>query len=196
VYALIQGVLEDAGPPTIVLAGGVGYELWVPERARRRLPPIGSPVRLYTHLISREDGLSLYGFPIAQERELFRLLIGVSGIGPKLALSILGDEEAEDAFAAIRAGEPARLTRIKGIGRKTAERLIVELRDKASAWLPVPRAAVTAAAAGPEEEAALALAAMGVDPERARVTIAGLESAERHGSVEELVRAALQRIPF
>jgi Holliday junction DNA helicase RuvA len=197
---VVAGTLEELGPPVVVMTSGVGYEIWLPQRSQRRLPAQGSAVRFHTHLIQREDGVSLYGFSTVQERELFRMLIGVSGVGPKVALAVLGDEEAESALLAIRSGDISRLIRIKGVGRKTAERLVVELRDRA---LPAPLAAAAAvgealdpdalAPAGPLEEAAMVLVSMGVPVDRAREAVAGAKGRVADG-VEAVVRAALQRV--
>ncbi len=194
-YAFIQGRLEDVGRTTVVLsAGGVGYSLLVPERLRRRLPPVGEELRLYTHLHVREDDLSLYGFATAEERELFRALLAINGVGPKLALAILGDEDFELILAGARRGDATPLTRIKGVGKKTAERLVVELRDRELQVSPV--APMSAPRPGsPEEEAVLALEAMGLSPESARRAVEQLVPDERDGRpVEEIVRRALRAV--
>ena len=194
-YAFIQGRLEEAGASGVVISsGGVVYALLVPERLRRRLPPVGEELRLYTHLHVREDDLTLFGFANADERDLFRALIGINGVGPKLALAILGDEDFELILAGARAGDATPLTRIKGVGKKTAERLVVELRDRELQVSPVapvhlPRPGT------PEEEAVLALEAMGLSPESARRAVEQIGAEDREDRpVEEIVRRALRAV--
>ena len=133
--AILRGVLVEKSPnQAIVEAGGVGYELHIPITTYTDLPQTGSEVRLrvYTHV--REDTLALYGFLSQDEKNLFEKLIGVSGIGPSLAIKILSGLAAAELFGAIRKGEVDRLVRIPGVGKKTAERMVLELRDK----LPAP----------------------------------------------------------
>src|SRR5215469_11822291 len=131
VIALLRGQLLEKHPnQAIVDTGGVGYDVTIPVSTFTRLPDSGSEVRLriYTHV--REDALSLYGFLTQDEKAMFEKLICVSGIGPKLAVTILSGLAAPDLIAAIRRGEVDRLVRIPGIGKKTAERMVLELRDK------------------------------------------------------------------
>ncbi len=196
-FAFIVGQLEDPGPPTVLNCRGVGYEIWVPERNRMRLGALGDLVRLYTHLAVREDAMTLYGFPSPREREMFRGLVSVSGVGPKVALAILGDESAPTILGSIRTGDATQLTRVKGIGRKTAERLIVELKDMAQGWGEAPREAAAVAGAGERQElydARLALVGMGLSDDRARIAIDAVEPAARErASVEDLVRLALRK---
>lgn len=132
--AVLRGVLLEKHPnQAIVDAGGVGYELHIPITTYTHLPDQGAEVRLrvYTHV--REDTLALYGFLSADEKTLFEKLIGVSGIGPSLAIKVLSGLEASELIAAIRKGEVERLVRIPGVGKKTAERMVLELRDKLAA---------------------------------------------------------------
>src|SRR5215469_14327710 len=129
--ALLRGVLLEKHPnQAIVETGGVGYDVTIPVSTFTHLPDAGSEVRLriYTHV--REDVLALYGFLTQEEKALFEKLIGVSGIGPTLAVKILSGLAAPDLITAIRGGETARLVRIPGVGKKTAERMVLELRDK------------------------------------------------------------------
>lgn len=200
-YAFVSGTLEDAGPPVVVDVGGVGYELAVPESHRLALPPRGQAVRLYTHLHVREDELSLFGFPTLAEREIFRALLSVSGVGPKVALAILGTGDRDGILLGLARGDHQPLTRVKGVGKKTAERLVLELQERAAAWAPSGR--TRAAAAGEaaadeldadEREAALALVAMGLSPDRARDAVLRVPEAERSGrDVTALIRLALRR---
>ena len=129
--AFLRGaVLEKHPNQVIVDVGGVGYDLTIPVSTFTALPETGGEVRLRVHTHVREDQLALFGFWSARERELFERLIAVSGIGPRLAQVVLSGMAADDLIAALAAGDLARLTRIPGVGKKTAERMIVELRDK------------------------------------------------------------------
>src|SRR5579884_3079677 len=147
--ALLRGVLLEKHPnQAIVEAGGVGYDVMIPVSTYTHLPDTGSEVRLRIHTHVREDALALYGFLTQDEKALFEKLIGVSGIGPKLAVTILSGLAAPDLIYAIGRGEVERLVRIPGIGKKTAERMVLELRDKlpaATGDAPEPAAAVLSA---------------------------------------------------
>ena len=127
----ITGTLLDKTPPTIcVQAGGLGYEIDVPMNTLYDLPEAGAQVTLYTHLAIREDAHVLYGFLTAQERTTFRALIKVTGIGARTALAVLSGMTTDELALTIQAQETTRLTRVPGIGKKTAERLLLELKDK------------------------------------------------------------------
>jgi len=129
----IQGVLTEKNPPqVVVVAHGVGYEIDVPMSTFYHLPRTGENVELLTHLVVREDAHLLYGFLTAGERTAFRQLLKVSGVGPKVALSVLSGLSVDDLAAAIAGEDAARLTKVPGVGKKTAERLVLELRDKLS----------------------------------------------------------------
>lgn len=129
--SLLRGTLRHRAPFTLVIeAGGIGYEVLVTQQAFERSPAVGEECELWTRLIVREDSMTLFGFSSIQERALFDLLIGISGIGPKTAIGILSGIGEETFREAIRSSDVHRLVGIPGIGRKTAERLIVELRDK------------------------------------------------------------------
>lgn len=205
-YALIEGILEDAGSPTVILAGGIGYELWLPERHRLRLPAVGERIRLSTHLQVREDEMTLYGFPSSIEREVFRSLLSVNGVGPRVALAILGDPESERVLGGIAHGDPRPLLAIKGVGKKTAERIVLELEEKASDWpmvkpgAPAEPPAESGPGPGPEHEAALVLESMGLDLGQAQAAVAavrhaaGPELEPEDENVEALVRAALRHV--
>ncbi|HLX24016.1 MAG TPA: Holliday junction branch migration protein RuvA [Usitatibacter sp.] len=135
----IQGILVEKNFPQVVVScAGVGYEIDVPMSTFYPLPRSGEEVTLLTHLVVREDAHLLFGFLTANERGAFRQLLKISGVGPKVALSVLSGMSVEDLSAAVSAGDAARLTKIPGIGKKTAERLVLELRDK------LPRVAMTA----------------------------------------------------
>ncbi|MDQ2855204.1 MAG: Holliday junction branch migration protein RuvA, partial [Acidobacteriota bacterium] len=149
--AHLSGTLLSRQATSVILdVGGVGYEVTIPLSTFYELEELGSKVqlRIYTHV--REDTLQLYGFKTARERELFMRLISVSGIGPKLGITLLSGMSADEMIASIRNNNLARLTLIPGVGRKTAERLVIELRDKiATLALPEPEDMVGAQAGKP-----------------------------------------------
>lgn len=196
----LDGTLTSALPTQAVVdVRGVGYELFIPLSSYDRLPPPGQQVRILTHLHVREDAQILYGFMSAAERDLFRLLVSsVSGIGPKLALAVLSGMSVNNFKAAVVNGDIASLSKISGLGKKTAERIVLELKDKlgvAAAW----EAASSEHAPTPEEsqanEAVLALIALGYKQVDAHKTVRDLQEKERGvASAEDLVKLALKRI--
>lgn len=136
-YAYIKGTLTQAMPLyATVEAGGVGYKLFIPAHLFAKLPPIGEEILLHTSFIVRELSQTLYGFLHSQERDLFETLMGVTGVGPKLALSIIGHLSFTDLYQALSSGNILELSKVPGVGKKTAERLIVELRDKTAQLFP------------------------------------------------------------
>lgn len=144
----IQGILvEKSFPQVIVSVNGVGYEIDVPMSTFYPLPRTGEEVTLLTHMVVREDAHLLFGFLSAPERSAFRQLLKISGVGPKVALSVLSGLSVEDLSAAVAAEDAARLTKIPGIGKKTAERLVLELRDKLPKAIPVARSGAAGASA-------------------------------------------------
>jgi Holliday junction DNA helicase RuvA len=184
----LTGIVAEKAPPRLLLdVGGVGYDLEAPLSTFFTLPAQGERVRLLTHQVVREDALLLYAFATDAERSLFRNLLKVSGIGPRIALALLSGISI-DAFAqVVQAQDVAALTRIPGVGRKTAERLLVEMRDRLDA-LAKPGEFVPAA--GAETEATHALLALGYKPaEAARLIKAAATGTQ---STEELIRRALQ----
>ena len=133
--AYVRGTLVEKEPTRAVIeAAGVGYELLVPLSTYDRLPKAGAEVKLLAHHCVREDDEILFGFATASERELFMKLIGVSGVGPKIAVAILSGSSVSELSLAIAAGDAKRLSSIKGVGKKTAEKICIELRDKVSAF--------------------------------------------------------------
>jgi holliday junction DNA helicase RuvA len=157
VIARIRGTLLDKSPSRIVVdVGGVGYDLLVPLSTFYGLGEAGTTVALRVHTHVREDALALFGFATALEQDLFERLIAISGIGPKLALAVLSGIDAPDLVRAIRAQDVARLTRIPGVGKKTAERIGLELKDR----LPAAAVAAEPAAAGPDDRRADLLSAL------------------------------------
>lgn len=187
----LSGVLAHKAPPQLLIdVGGVGYELEAPMSTFYVLPASGERVRLLTHLVVREDAHVLFGFATAAERELFRSLLKVSGVGPRIALGILSGMNAEAFARSVHEQDAAALTRIPGVGRKTAERLIVEMKDRLAAPAGAGIAVPGAPAGGAESEAFGALLALGYKPAEATRM---LKSAGE-GTTEELIRRALQAV--
>lgn len=186
----LRGTLISKQAPWIVLeAGGVGYELEVPMSTYYDLPAAGEPLVLVTHYAVREDAVALYGFATEAERRLFRDVQKVSGIGARIALAVLSGSSVDEFARMLQAGDVSALCRIPGIGKKTAERMVVELRDRVAAS-PAPAAAGTNASAGDAvSEAGIALQQLGYKPaEIARM----LKDAKAGDSAEDLIRAALK----
>ena len=139
--ALLSGtVAVRRGDHVVVDCGGVGYRLAVSAETLRHVPAVGKSVLLHSHLIVRDDALQLYGFATEEERELFLMLISVQSVGPKVALAVLSGGPPRDLLRAVAAGDTARLQAAPGVGKRTAERIIVELREKVGASAPVPTA--------------------------------------------------------
>jgi Holliday junction DNA helicase RuvA len=137
VIALVSGtVAVRRGDHVVVDTGGVGYRLAVSAQTLRQVPAVGQGVVLHTHLVVRDDALALYGFASEEERELFLMLLGVQSVGPKVALAVLSGGPPRELLAALAAGDTARLQAVPGIGKRTAERIVVELREKVGASLP------------------------------------------------------------
>ena len=129
--ALVSGeVAVRRADHVVVSCGGVGYRLAVSAETLRHVPRVGEPATLHTHLVVRDDALALYGFATEEERDLFLLLIGVQSVGPKMALAVLSGGSPRDLLSAVAAGDVARLQAVPGIGKRTAERIVVELREK------------------------------------------------------------------
>lgn len=194
----LRGLLAEKQPPHLMVeAGGVGYELEMPLSSLYRLPAIGEPVTLYTHLVVREDAHLLYGFAERRERELFRELIRLNGVGPKLALALMSALEVDDLVRCVQQDDLKALTRVPGVGKKTAERLLVELRDRFTAWETQPGVIAlaleptrSAPVSSAESDAVSALTTLGFKPaEAARAVAAVLEDGL---SSEELIRRALK----
>jgi len=193
--AQLRGTLEDKRPNQVLVdVGGVGYQVHIPLSTFYSLGDLHSGITLlvYTHV--REDSLSLYGFLTAREKHLFELLISASGVGPVLALKILSGMSVDDLVPAVRAGDLARLTRIPGVGRKTAERMIVELRDKLASMEVPEGARQPAAATGTAGDVVSALLNLGYEQRAAEQAV---ERAGKNGageSFEALLRGALQQL--
>ena len=194
----LSGLVAFRSPPHLLLeVGGIGYEVEAPMSTFYTLPAVGQPTRLLTHLVVREDAHVLYGFATLQERALFRNLLKVSGVGPRIALAILSGVTAAAFAQAVRAEDAGTLTRIPGVGRKIAERLMIEMRDRLEDPSVLAAAAVLGADAqrlqpGAQAEAYSALVALGYKPLEATRLLKGLGSQSGALSTEELIRRALQ----
>lgn len=194
----IQGIiLEKQAPQLLVDVQGVGYEILAPMTTIYQLPAIGELVTLHTHMVVREDAQLLYGFADRRDRSLFQTLIKVNGVGPKLALTILSGIELDDFVRSVRSGDTAALVKLPGVGKKTAERLLVEMKDRLKGWQVNGDAIVTddlkPAAADHLEEAESALVALGYKPAEASKAIAAVNN-DSIGSSEELIRQALKNM--
>lgn len=188
----IRGTLADKRAPEVLVdCGGVGYELLVPMTTLYQLPAIGVEVTLLTHFVVREDAQQLYGFIDEPTRTLFRDLIKVNGVGPKLALTVLSGVDVDEFASLVLAGDSAALVKLPGVGKKTAERLVIEMRDRLKDYQPagpgVTRAPSPADAGGEAEEALIAL---GYKPQEAARALAAIETEGR--PVEDLIRQALK----
>ena len=186
----LQGRLVAKQPPQLLIdVGGVGYELEAPMSTFYSLPAVGESLRVLTHLSIREDAHVLYGFATDAERRLFRGLLKVSGVGPKIALAILSGISVEAFAQCVQAQDYAALTRVPGVGRKTAERLVVEMRDRLRALSSEPAFSADLPV-GTEGEAFSALVALGYKAAEATRLIKAATPGQ--GSTEELIRRALQ----
>ncbi|MDA8752708.1 Holliday junction branch migration protein RuvA [Halieaceae bacterium] len=198
----IRGQLVFKQPPDILVeVGGVGYEIQVPMTTLFQLPALGSEVSLVTHFVVREDAQQLFGFIDEQDRSLFRQLIRVSGVGPKLALTILSGMDSRNFARCVQAGDVASLVAMPGVGKKTAERLLVEMRDKLQDWLSqvggeggsAPASAAGARPGDKVADAEGALVALGYKPAEASRMIAAVND-DSAGDSEDLIRRALKSV--
>ena len=190
----LRGTLLSKSPTyAVVDVGGVGYGLAISLITFDQLPPAAEAVHLSTYLYVREDRMELFGFADEEEREIFELLIGVSGIGPHSALTVLSGMTLRDLQEAILQERVNELTAIKGIGRKTAERLVLDLKDKVRLSAPAAGEAALEAKSGVSEEAAKALMTLGYAAPAARQAVR--KAVEKHGtdlSVQQLIKLALK----
>lgn len=199
----LRGILlEKQAPDILVDVHGVGYELQAPMSTFYQLPAAGTEISLHTHLVVREDASLLYGFHDLQERVLFRDLIRISGVGPKMALAILSGMAVDDFVRTVRDNDVAAMVRMPGVGKKTAERLIVEMRDRLKGWQEEGSQQIAsdekpgARQGRPiEEDAETALIALGYKPQvAARVISQVLKENSQLDSSEELIRLALKSL--
>ncbi len=193
----LRGTLVLKAPPVLVLdVQGVGYEVEAPMTTFYDLPSIGAEIKLHTHLVVREDAHILFGFSTEADRLMFRTLIKVNGVGPKLALTILSGQSAEEFHRCIQNNDTQALVRLPGVGKKTAERLIIEMRDR----LPGPGEPVAAGSSyageptqavnNPRQEAISALCALGYKPQDAGRMVQNISPENK--SCEDIIRQALQ----
>ncbi len=199
----LRGTLLEKRPPLLLIdVHGVGYEVHAPMTSFYQLPPIGSEVLLHTHFVVRDDAQLLFGFVDKQTRELFRELIRVNGLGPKMALAILSALDTDELILCVQQNNLNTLVRVPGIGRKTAERLLVELRDRVDHWTgknnlsetQIARAGSASPAPSIRQDAESALLALGYKPQEAEKAIQNVLKEHDAGSSEELIRLALKRM--
>ncbi len=191
----LRGVLAHKEPPFLLVdVNGVGYELEVPMSTVFRLPDLGSHVELRTHLVVREDAQTLFGFSTEEERRLFRSLLKVTGVGAKLALTILSGISVEGFAQCVRNEDKATLVCLPGVGRKTAERLILDMRDRIDAALPVGQSGAaplsTTAGSAPRTEAFNALVTLGYKPGETQKMLDAVETDGQ--STEDILRQVLR----
>jgi Holliday junction DNA helicase RuvA len=184
--ALVEGtVAERGGDRAVLMAGGVGYELLVSASTLGSLPPAGKTARLLTHLHVRDDAMTLFGFATVAERELFLLLIGVNGVGPKLALAILSVLSPEALRRSVLEGDADAIPIVPGVGKKVAARIALDLKEKLGGIIELPET-------GPIAEVRDALTGMGLSPQEVQDAVSSLNGAD--APVEQLLRDALKRV--
>lgn len=193
----LSGIIIEKQPPELVVdVQGVGYEVSAPMSTFVNLPPLNEPVSLYTHLVVREDAQLLYGFATIRERLLFRSLLKVNGVGAKLALTILSGSDVDSFARSVQEGDAASLTRLPGVGKKTAERLIIEMRDRlkevgSAMGLDEQITTNMPSADGARKEALEALIALGYKAAEADKMIRSFDA--QGMTTEQIIRQALQR---
>jgi holliday junction DNA helicase RuvA len=193
----LRGILMDKRPPLLVVdVHGVGYDVEAPMSTFYRLPEVGSEISLYTHLSIRDDAHLLYGFHTENERRFFRALLKVNGVGAKLALGILSGIELEDFVRCINEGDSTRLSRLRGVGPRTAERLVVEMRDRFQEWDDVQKPTIpgssdlSPAFSSAVEDAVIALISLGYKSQEASSLVRSV--GEDGLTSEALIRKSLQ----
>jgi Holliday junction DNA helicase RuvA len=192
----LRGKLVYKAPPFLILdVQGVGYELEAPMTTFYDLPALNEEIKLHTHLVVREDAHSLFGFSTLADRALFRTLIKVSGVGPKLALTILSGQSAEEFHRCIHDNDTLALVRLPGVGKKTAERLVIEMRDRLpdlaeSTPSNISSGSTRSATSNPKQEAISALCSLGYKPLDASKMVQNINAEDK--SCEDIIRLALQ----
>ena len=187
----LRGILAYKSPPWLVIdVGGVGYELEAPMSTHYDLPDVGREVLLFTHYAQKEDSVALYGFLREGERRLFRDVQKVSGVGAKIALAVLSGASVDEFARMVQAGDIAALTRIPGIGKKTAERMVVELRDRAADLIGTGVGGISALPADPQSEATIALQQLCYKP--AEATRMARDATAPGDEAATIIRKALQ----
>jgi holliday junction DNA helicase RuvA len=189
--ARVRGRLVSVEPRCIVDVGGVGLELAIPEKDREALAPVDGDTVFHTHLVVREDNLSLFGFLHREDRDLFLKLISVSGVGPKIGLAALAHHSASRLASAIRGGDSVFLSKIQGIGKKTAERVCVELGDKVDPFISATEPVM--AGSKVRDEVLLALTSLGMSHHAAESVLDRMDwNPDDASTVEDVVRRALK----
>ncbi len=191
----LKGNLAEKTPTRIVVdVQGVGYELLVPVSTFEQLGEIGATIKVLTYLHVREDILQLYGFHSTKEKQMFLSLLSISGIGPKLALGILSGNSVDELTVKIANGDVDSLTRLQGVGKKTAQRLVMELKDKFVEIAGTTATAVPASSVlnSKQQEAVLALVSLGFSRTAAEKTLAGIIAKEPDLGVDDMIRRALK----
>jgi len=191
----IKGVLVEKNPTSIVVeTGGIGYAMEISLSSYDTVGEPGEDITVVTHLHVRDDKLMLYGFSTVRERSLFRLLITISGVGPKLAQGILSGLSWDDLASAIQTQDVARLTAAPGVGKKTAERIIVELKDKIGDMYDAGVSGQGIVPGGASREAVLALVSLGYAEHKAQTAVNELVRNDPSMNLEQIVKQALQRL--
>jgi Holliday junction DNA helicase RuvA len=186
VISFLEGeVAERAGGRMVIAVGGVGYDLQVPASTLARLPPVGLTARVFTRMQVRDDAMVLFGFATVDERELFDLLVTVTGVGPKVALSFLSALSPDALRRAVASNDVVALTVVPGVGRKVAQRVVLDLKDKLGGDVVVVE--------GPLADVREALLALGLSPQEASEAMTGITS-DGAEPVEDLLREALQHV--
>ncbi len=197
----LRGIILQKQPPQLLLdVNGIGYEIDAPMSTFYRLPDIGQEITLMTHFVVREDAHHLYGFLSHEERLLFRTLLKVNGVGPRLALTILSSINPDEFVQCVIHQDTASLVRLPGVGKKTAERLIIEMRDKLAAWQQTSPAELTLISPSPErgarnqivQDAVSALISLGYKPQEASRAVSKVDDGSL--SSEEIIRKALKEM--
>ncbi len=191
----LRGKIAETGADTVVLdVGGVGYELFASASTLRQLPASGSEASLHTHLHVRDDALQLFGFADRAEKDLFELLISVSGVGPKVALAVLSSFTPDDLRKALATEDVTLIATVPGIGKKTAQRLVLELKEKVGADTASGDTVITGVSQTRYAEARDALAGLGYSPMEAKKALDGFEGNGDEPTTEDLLKHALRNL--
>jgi len=191
VIAMVSGTVAVRRADHVVVdCGGVGYRLAVSAETLRHVPAVGKDVLLHSHLVVRDDALALYGFATEEERELFLMLIAVQSVGPKVALAVLSGGPPRELLAAVAAGDTARLQAAPGVGKRTAERIIVELREKVGAGATVPAVLATARSEDPRALARDGLLGLGYSAVEVDQLLDGAEGDRPEDLIADALRTA------
>lgn len=188
-------ILDKQAPQLTVDVHGIGYEIDAPMSTFYQLPDIGKEVRLYTHFVVREDAQHLYGFYTQEERQLFRTLLKVNGVGPRLALTVLSSASPDEFVRCVLNNDTESLVKLPGVGKKTAERLVIEMRDKLSEWTPTAgKGAVSEHTERHQtlQDAIAALQSLGYKPQEANRVVTKIDDGKQPS--EELIRRALKEM--